>query len=99
MACGRGGGGGQIALTSLTSLTISCTRHIESRAKIYFWPVGGWGQIPLTSLTSLTISPAVLKLNIGEQHINKALANVNGIYIRPGGVLNTSYNSYNRTKL
>ena len=48
--------------------------------------VGG-GQTPLTSLTSLIIFPAVLNLNIGEQHINKALANVNGLYTRTGGGL------------
>ena len=43
---------------------------------------GGGGQI---SLTSLTISPAVLNLNIAIQHINKALPEVYGFYIRPEG--------------
>ena len=47
----------------------------------------GGGASPLTSLTTLTIFPAVLNLNIGEQHKNKVLANVKGFYIRPGGSL------------
>ena len=47
----------------------------------------GGGQI---SFKSLTISPAVLNLNIAIQHINKALPEVYGFYIRPEEIPHTT---------